>query len=292
MRITNEMLARSTVSGYQRLSQRVDEARERASTGLRVQRASDDPIAAAGIMGSSSALRALEQYRRNIASARSRLDVEDTVLDQLGGALTRAKELGLSQGQDTASAQTRLQVKAEVDGLLEIMDGLANTSVAGRYLFGGQYSDRAPLAGGDPDPARPPAGGTEVEVGAGRRLATTHSAQELFVDSGAVASLRRLSDALAANDPVAVRASFPDIDSALDSVQERVGELGARMNQLDLAGSNLDALEVNLQTFRSELQDADLAQAVTELVSLQDRLQAAMSANARVLSTTLADYLR
>ena len=52
------------------------------------------------------------------------------------------------------------------------------------------------------------------------------------------------------------------------------------------------SLEITLRTFRSGLSDADLAEAVTELVSRQGALEATMLANARIFDVTLADYLR
>ena len=60
---------------------------------------------------------------------------------------------------------------------------------------------------------------------------------------------------------------------------------------MDLSVSNLEALDINLQTFRSGLADADLAEAVMELVNRQGALEAAMLANSRMLNLTLADYL-
>ena len=50
MRITNNMISRNALGSLQRSLQRVDEAQHRATTGLRVEKASDDPSAANSIM--------------------------------------------------------------------------------------------------------------------------------------------------------------------------------------------------------------------------------------------------
>lgn len=270
----------------------LDQARRQASTGTRVSRPSDDPVAAAGIMQSSSGLRALEQYMRNLQTGQARLTVEDATLDQLGNALSRAKELGLSQASDTASSATRSAARAEVAALVDFAKDLANTQHAGAYLFGGQYADQAPYAGGAVDPTRPPTGEARLEVGAGRFVSTNHSAQEIFVDSDAVESLQALADALGADDTAAIQAALTRLDGAFDSIQELVGDLGGRMAELDVSLNNLESLEVNLQTFRSGLSDADLAQAVTELVNRQGTLEAAMMANSKILNLTMTNYLR
>ena len=285
------MLAREAISGLDRQMRAVHEANRKISTGLRVARPSDDPVAAAGIMKSSSGLRALEQYQRNLESGRSRLNLEDSALDQIGNVLTRAKELALSQVDGVASSATRLAVKAEVDGIIDFVTGLANTQLAGSYIFGGQYADTPPYTGGALDPAKPPSGSLSLEVGAGQFQYANHSAQEIFVDTDVVESLKALSTGLGADDTSAIQASLTRIDSAFDGVQKLVGDLGARMNQMDLSLSNLESLEINLQTFRSSLADADLAEAVMDLVNRQGSLEAAMLANAKMFDLTLTNYL-
>lgn len=291
MRITNGILASGTLSGLQSQMKALDRVRREATTGVRVARPSDDPVAAAGVMQSSSGLRALEQYRRNLQTGGARLSIEDSVLEQVSNVLMRAKDLAISQADSTASAATRATTKAEIDRLVDFVADLGNTQYAGSYIFGGQYADTQPFTGTVVDSSRPPSGDLRIEVGAGQWVNTNHSAQEIFIDTGVVDALKDLSTALGAGDEGRIQAAIPAVDNAFDAVQELVGDLGARMSQMDVALENLESLEVNLQTFRSQLSDADLAEAVTELVSRQNSLQAAMLANSRILRLTLTDYL-
>lgn len=292
MRITNSTLASEALFGFQAQLRALDDARRQATTGLRVSRPSDDPVAVAGVMQSSSSLRALEQYQRNLGLAQSRLDLEDSVLDELTEALTRAKELAVSQVGATASGTTRRTAGAEVDKLVGFVKDLANTQLAGAYIFGGQYADAPAYSSGAWNAARPAEGDFTVEVGTRRFVETNHSAKEIFVDTGAVDRLQELADALNANDEDGVRSALSGLDAAMGGVQSVVGDLGARMNQLEVAVTNLDSLQVNLETFRSQLEEADMAEAVTRLVERQGALEAAMLANAKILNLTLTDYLR
>lgn len=270
----------------------VEEAQRRVSSGLRVERPSDDPLSAAGVLTSSSGLRALEQYQRNLQAGQSRLAIEDSVLDQISSALTRVKELGVAQVNDTASDATRNATKEEVQGILDFVQDLANTKFNGSYVFGGQYADSPPFQGGTWDPTRPPSGTSTIEIGAGLFADTNHSAQEIFIDSDVVDTLDAMQLAMDNNDVAGIQAALTRVDDAFQAVQELVGDLGGRMNQVDVAVSNLESLDVTLQTFRSDLADADLAEAVSELVSRQGSLEAAMLANSRILNITLANYLR
>ncbi len=292
LRITNGILQKQALDGLQGNLRRISDANRQVVTGLRVAKGSDDPVAMGSIMSSSSSLRALEQYRRNLASASSRMSVQDGVMDQLTNTMIRAKELAVSQGSDSASAQTRQTSAKEVEQLREFVRSLANTKLAGVFVFGGNYADSEPIPTSGPDPLRPPSGDHKVEISEGRLVTTNHAAQEIFVDSGVMDAFDRLSTALNNDDPDEVRQSITDISNAFDQVQDLTGELGARMRQLDVTSSNVDALEVNLQTLRSDLQDAELEKAVTELVNRQSAYEAALAANARIFSTTITDYLR
>jgi flagellar hook-associated protein 3 FlgL len=292
VRITNGILQKQALESLQGSLRQMADANRQVVTGLRVSKPSDDPVATGSIMSANSGLRALEQYRRNLSTASSRMSVEDGVLDHLGNVLSRARELAVSQAGDTATAQTRDTVAREIDELREFARSLANTELAGVFVFGGNYADSEPYPASGPDPLRPPAGDQQVEIAEGRTVTTNHSAQEIFVDSGVMDALERFSVALKANDVDEIRASITDLTQSHGLVQDIVGELGARQANLDVTSSNLDALEVNLQTFRSDLQDAEIERAVTELVNRQSAYQAALAANARIFSTTITDYLR
>ena len=169
---------------------------------------------------------------------------------------------------------------------------MGNTQFVGSYIFAGDYADSQPFSATGPDPTRPPSGTHRVEGGAGAFYSVNHSGQEIFVETGILDALENLATALGGDSGPDIRASIGDLDWAFTYVQELIGELGARMNQVDTAVNNLDALEANLQTFRSDLQDAELEEVVSKLISRQVSYEAAMMTNARILQPTLTDYLR
>lgn len=292
MRITNGILQKEALRSLQESQQGIADARDRASTGIRVSRASDDPVATTGILQASGSLRALDQYRRNLSSAQARLGVEESILEQVTNILTRAKELAASQGTATANAATRATTRVEVDEMLNFTRDLGNQKYLGSYLFGGDFADRKPFTTTTPDPLHLPAGQHRVEVGAGQVVDTNHSGQRIFIDSGVFTALEDLSDGLLANDQIQILAALDTLDTAFQDIQNVTGEVGARLTRVEIAGNNVDTLDINLQTLLSGLRDADLAKAVTELVARQSTFQAALLANATILSTSLTDFLR
>lgn len=301
MRITNNLLVRRQLAGLQSNAQSLEKAQSRVTSGLRVARMSDDPTSGSGIMLSASGLRAVEQYRRNVQSASSRVSVEDSVLQQVTSLLTRAKELGISQSGATATDATRAVASRELEEIFRQVVSLANTKLGEEFLFGGETGETAPFqpAGTGTTLDFTQSGGTgarAVEIGRGMRFTATHDGTATFVDSGVLSTLRDLARATAPGgsaDPDAdIATSLGRLDAAFAQVQALVGETGARANSLQMAASNLDAFEGGLKTLKSDLEDVDFEAAVTELVSRQTAYQAAMLASSKVLGLNLTDYLR
>lgn len=295
MRITNNYLYRQSLANLQRNLGAIEEALDQVASGRRIRRVSDDPVDAGEAMRASGKLRALEQYKKNIGAARTRLSAEEAVLEQLGDALSRARELAIGQAGSTADESTRAVAKAEVDQLLDLVIQLANTEFQGSYLFGGARTDVRPIdpATGEPtDPTQPPEGERRVEIGSGQLVRTTHDAKTIFLDTGAIEALRELSSALEADDGAAIRDSLGRLEAAFDDVQVLLGDVGARSNALDVAEANVDAWAFSLTAYRSDLTEVEFEEAVTRLVNRSTALQAALMANSRILQTALTDYLR
>jgi flagellar hook-associated protein 3 FlgL len=287
------MLRQMAMSNMTRTQAELTRLTEQVVSGKKVRRPSDDPVSTSSILTTSSGIRAVQQYQRNLAAADTRLRLEESVLEQVTDTVQRARELAVSQGSDTATAQTRQAVKAEVDELREFVRTLGNTRLGNSYLFGGEWAQTEPfpdLSG--PDPARPPEGEFAIEVGSGQTALTNHSGQRVFVDTGLMAELEALSNALDANDAEAIRESAGRLYDVDSEIQTLVGDVGARSRRLEVATANLEALELNLRTFRSDLEDVELEEAITDLVSRQSSFEAALAANARLFSTSLNDYLR
>lgn len=299
MRITHNMMHQGALARYQQNLRQIAAAQDRVSSGLRILKASDDPVAASGTMKAAGSLRALEQYRRNVGAAEMRLDAEETAYSSLSDILVRAKELAIGQATDTASAETRLMVRAEINQLLGIAVQIANTQVGGSHIFGGTSADQPPVTWTDPNAAPPEVvldpvdpGHHRTEIAAGQFVITSNNAHEVFTASGVFDALWNLSTALGDNNVQGIRDTMGELDVSFERVQSMIGDIGARSARLQVTASNLDALEINLLTFKSNLEEVDFEKAVTELISRQTTFQAAMLATSRVMGMNLTDYLR
>lgn len=122
---------------------------EQASTGSRINRASDDPSTAFRVLGLNSQQRSLENYMDNLSQAISILDLSSHVLEGQGGmiqALVTAKT-SLTQvtgGIFAEDPEGRETITRGINEILEQIVSLANTKYTGHYVFGGSNSTSAP----------------------------------------------------------------------------------------------------------------------------------------------------
>lgn len=303
MRITNQLIQRQTISRLQSSLQSVDKAREDVTTGRRIRRMSDDPSSASEVVRTSSSLRALDQFRRNIKMGQGRANTEEAVLDQLTNTLTRGIQLALGQASSTATPQTRGIAKAEIDQLLDFTVGLGNTKFGDDYLFGGTRGNEPPLRNPavltDPftnlvDAALAPvnpSGSIALEVSDGIFINPNHNATEVFLNTNALQALRDLSIALGTNNIAGISTALNTLQGANNDVQTLIGTQGARGGQFLVAANQLDSQEISLTKYRSDLRDLEIEKAMIELAGRQTGYQAAMTATSRVLGLSLANYL-
>ena len=140
----HQSLLRDIQSGLSALSR----AQQTAATGRRVSKISDDPVAAAQILRGDRELGAIVQYRRTITSVQTRLDAEESTLNQITDLLTRAQELAVSQGTSSATTQSRAITALEVDRLIEQAISLGNTRLGNEFLFAGTVTTAPPFQAG------------------------------------------------------------------------------------------------------------------------------------------------
>ena len=118
MRVTSQSLSTQVIDGLQQAYQRVAQAQEVVTSGLRINHLSDDPIGATRALGLRGFEATLDQYKRNIDDSVPFLDQADSVLGNVTDGLNRAKEIALAMANDTNSPVDRQSAAAEVHQIL------------------------------------------------------------------------------------------------------------------------------------------------------------------------------
>jgi len=117
---------------------------EQASTGSRINRASDEPSDAYQLLGLNSQKRSLDNYIASLSEIVSLTEFSSSVIKDIMSQLSQTR-LRLTQvtggiyGEDE-----RQRVAEEIDDILERVVSLANARHMDKYLFGGSNTASAP----------------------------------------------------------------------------------------------------------------------------------------------------
>jgi len=117
---------------------------EQASTGARINRASDDPSAAYQVLGFNSQERSLANYIDNVAGAVGTLDISSSIIQDMLSQCTKVRTNVTQISAGIYDEATRKMTAEGINEILEQVLQLANTRHGDQYLFGGGDTGSAP----------------------------------------------------------------------------------------------------------------------------------------------------
>ncbi|MGV2794638.1 flagellar hook-associated protein 3, partial [Clostridium perfringens] len=170
-----------------------------------------------------------------------------------------------------------------------------NSTYNGRYLFNGQKTDQAPYtvtgaAGEKTDP-----GLFYLNVSPSVKVPVSITGEIVFGEAGTDNVFKVLDDlatALDTDNRPGISAALEKIDASADRLSVSWAEIGARMNRFELMENRISDDQVSLKEQRAHVADVDVPSAIIDLKSKETVLQAALSTGARIMQTSLVDFLR
>ena len=119
---------------------------EQLTTGKRVNRASDDPAAAARAERALASIGRSETSQRAVDASRVLMTQAESTLGDAGNLLQRARELMVAAGNASYGDAERSGLADELQSIRDQLLALANTGDgAGTFIFGGQGSTQKPF---------------------------------------------------------------------------------------------------------------------------------------------------
>jgi flagellar hook-associated protein 3 FlgL len=138
MRVSTANSFDATVNNLARRQAELVAQQERLSTGKRVLRASDDPVAATLAESAQNRLTRVQGDLRAMEASRASLAQAESGLAQSGDLIQKARDLIISAGNGSYSQSEPEDIARQLVGLREQMFGVANLKDnAGRTLYGG-----------------------------------------------------------------------------------------------------------------------------------------------------------
>ena len=249
---------------------RLAQSVERIASGIRINRGADDAAGLAISESLRSDIRALNQAIRNSNDGISLINVAEGALNEQSSILIRLRELASQAATGTVGSTERATIQLEFNSLRNEIDRIANTSE-----FNGQRLVDGSLASGV-------AAASQIQIQVGID-STTSSRINLNteVGLGSVSATSLGLDVLAVSSAAAALTALDSINSAIDTVTQGRGRIGAVQNRLVRTISNLSIATENLQGAESAIRDADIAAEVALLTRNQILVQASTAAVAQ-----------
>ncbi|WP_340031279.1 flagellar hook-associated protein FlgL [Paenibacillus sp. FSL K6-1122] len=306
MRITNNMLSSQLLLNLNRNAQQMNNTQTQLATGRKINKPSDDPVGITYSLRYRAELSSNEQYQKNVDSAISWLEFNDTVMNQAGNVVQRLREL-VVQGSTGTNPQSALDsINEEVKQLNEQLIDVSNSKLNGKYIFNGETYDVKPYEfPTNPDGSFDTSNAASIVTDKGKinfivgesvQLPINVNGNEVFgtgtEEDNLFVTVNNIMKALTEGDTEALSKQLDNIDARMNKMLAIRSELGAKTNRVDLMMGRLDDLNINLTDLQAKVEDADYAELAMQSKIQENIYNASLSAGAKIISPSLVDFLR
>ncbi|MEK4849508.1 flagellar hook-associated protein FlgL [Paenibacillus sp. FSL P2-0136] len=304
IRVTSNMMSSQLLLNLNRNARTMNETQLQLASGRKINKPSDDPVGITYSLRYRAELSSNEQYTKNVDSALSWLNYNDTVLGQAGDVVQRLRELTV-QASTGSNPQSALDsINEEVMQLKEQLVDIANSKLNGKYIFNGeQYAtkpyDFAKRADGTYDTTKvitTDPGQIQYIVGEGVELPINMTGNDIFGYTGETDNLfsiiNSISEGLKTGNITAVSRQLDIIDTRVETILSARSEIGAKTNRVELMQDRLSDLNLNLTDLQAKTEDADYEELIMKSKIQENIYNASLSVGAKIISTTLVDFIR
>lgn len=308
MRVTQSMLSNTMLRNLNTSYTKMADLQQQISTGSKLLRPSDDPVAVTKAMNYRTQLEKNEQFTDNTAKATSWLDATDDALGQVTSALQRVQELVTQAANDTNNDEDRQAMLKEIDQIRQQIRDVANTQLGEQYLFSGTktktplYTDSSLNSKAGETLQQEDLGGNNeaisYEVFDGVVLDINTSGAQLFSQVDSV--LERIQTALLDEDTdtagstsgKAIGDMLGELTIVQDAVSAERSTIGAKQNRVDMMKDRLALQKEVLTKAQSDAEDVEYEEAITNLITQESIHNASLSVGGRIIQQTLVDFIR
>lgn len=290
MRVTQSMLAQNSLRHISKSYERLNKYQDQLSSGKKITRPSEDPVVAIKGMYYRTNLKEVEQYKRNLSEAYLWLDNSEAGLEQANKGLQRLRELMIQANNGSYSEDERDAIFREVKQIKDDLISIANSQVAGRYIFNGTRTDKPPVAG-DPPVVNNNNDPFMVELSKDIRIQVNVTPDNVF-NQQMFDTVQAVQTALENNDTTNLASLLGQLDDHIDALNAERAELGARYNRIEQMEARINQQEVIATKILSDNEDADIERVITDLVTQESVHRAALAVGARIIQPSLIDFLR
>ena len=261
---------------------RLAQSVERISSGIRINRASDDAAGLAISEGLRSDIRTLRQAVRNSNDGISLINITEGALNEQASILIRLRELAAQASTGTVGSTERQTIQLEFSALRNEIDRISNVTE-----FNGQKLVDGSLASGVTSSSQ-----IMIQVGLDSGANSRINLNEQMNLAAVTASSLSI-DSISVTTSAAALTALDSVNTAIGTVTQGRGKVGSVQNRLVRTVSNLSISIENLQAAESQIRDADIAEEVAMLTRNQIMVQAstAMVGQANLIPQSVLQLL-
>lgn len=298
--------AQRFLSSLEKLQARLERSQRQISTGKRIETTSDAPDQVSSLLRLRGLIARNDGIKQNLSRVKTEVDTGEQALSQAVSLTERAAVLA-AQGISTLQTKaTRATMALEIEGLMQQMVAIANTSVDGRFIFSGDADQSVPYeldwtaATGVKQLVTSTAVTRQIESTNGTTFVAALGASEIFdhrTEAGdpegdnAFNALKMLRDALQSNNTDQIGASLTAIRASGTYLNHQLSFYGLTQSRISSAMSDADQSSTDLQARLAGVEDADLTAAILQLTEGKIQLDAALQARSLKPRTSLFDVL-
>ena len=297
-RINTNTASLNTYRSYAASQAGMEQNIERLSSGLRINKASDDAAGLAISDRMDNQIRGMQQANRNVQQGNNLLQTAEGAMNEVGNILGRMRELAVQSASDTVSGNDRDSIDLEFEQLKSEIDRIAKgTSYNGMGLIDGSAdgaSEKITLQVGADNNAQDQLSFNlaDFRVDDGSSAISTFAGVQLT--DGASSPANKNFQDLDLDTSATSQWAISALDQAIEAVNDQRATVGALQNRLEFTSSNLMGSIQNNSASMSTIRDADFAAEAADLAKNQILVQSgtSMLAQANGLSQNVLALIR
>lgn len=277
--ITNKIML-AEIRRQQKLSQDIVDGQTAISTGITLNKPSDNSLAWVQVSDIGRAQAQQAAWQSNISYGTSRAGNAEANLSEIDNLLTRAQELVTSARNGSLNDTSRAAITEEMSTIRTTIDELLNQKdYQGVSVFDDGQSVLVPVSRG----LNLAVVGTKQDVSEGIDVdGTPMSIDDILAQS--IAAIQNGDDA-------AIAATLEGVKVAQGHIAVEQAKQGVRSDRLDVVGTRLTNVDLDLTERRASLESTDLSEVIANVKAQLLQLDAAQSAFARINQQTLFDLI-
>jgi len=258
------LLALRSITSLTKSTRELSNSFEKLSSGLRINKASDDPAGLAMAEGLRADAMLAAVAVRNANDGISVVSIADAAMGEISSILGRMAELAEQSANGTYTTTQRSALASEFVALGSEVERIASTTAFNDMTLLSDSSSISIQVGFDNT------GASVVQIDG--VLATLNA---LGVGTAGGALTYSINDTSNAFAQTAAAAALDAINTAISTLATNRGQIGAAEGRLSAAISYLEVARENYVAADSRIRDADIASEVAELVRQQVLQQSA-----------------